>query len=75
MVGFSAPFEIRMEWDAQSSCWVSHVPALNGLSTFGQSYDEAWEMTREAVALFLEEALAAGDKLPFNELQAPALPR
>jgi hypothetical protein len=32
-------------------------------------------MTREAVALFLEEALAAGDKLPFNELQAPALPR
>ncbi|MBI1353154.1 MAG: type II toxin-antitoxin system HicB family antitoxin [Acidobacteria bacterium] len=53
-------FEIRFEWDPDENVWVSHVPSLNGLSTFGATYAEAVAMTREAVLGYLEAAADAG---------------
>ncbi len=64
------PFEIRLEWDPDDHVWVSHVPCLNHLSTFGKTYSQAWEMTREAIALYLEVALEDNDPLPFPRSQA-----
>jgi predicted RNase H-like HicB family nuclease len=45
-----------LEWDAEESVWVSYVPALNHLSTYGVTKDEALSETREAILGYLEAA-------------------
>ena len=34
-------YQVWLEWDSESDAWVTYVPALNGLSTFGETKDEA----------------------------------
>jgi len=57
-------FHVLLEWDPEASAWVSYVPALNGLSTFGETKDEALAATREAIAGYLEAAEKEGIPLP-----------
>lgn len=45
-----------VEWDAQDEVWVTYVPALGHLSTYGDTREEALEQTREAVLGYLEAA-------------------
>ena len=45
----ASAFEIRLEWDPADRLWVSYVPSLGGLSSYGATCQEALEMTREAV--------------------------
>jgi predicted RNase H-like HicB family nuclease len=49
-------FKVLLEWDAEDSMWVTYVPALNHLSTFAETKEEALEQTREAIAGYLEAA-------------------
>lgn len=42
--------------------WVTYVPALNHLSTFGDTREEALAMTREAIEGYL--AVAAEENIP-----------
>jgi predicted RNase H-like HicB family nuclease len=51
-----------MQWDPDDQVWVTHVPALNYISTFGDTRDEAIESTREAILGYLEAA--AKEQLP-----------
>ena len=51
-----------LEWDAEDSVWVTYVPALNHLSTFGDTREEALAMTREAIEGYL--AVAAEENIP-----------
>ena len=57
-------FKVVLEWDPDEAVWVSYVPALNHLSTFGDTREEALAQTREAIIGYLEVALAEGISVP-----------
>jgi predicted RNase H-like HicB family nuclease len=58
-------FRVIVEYDAEDEVWVTYVPALGHLSTYGETRDEALEHTREAVLGYLEAA--ALEHLPVPE--------
>jgi len=58
-------FKILIQWDTDDKLWVTHVPALNYLSTFGETREEALENTREAILGYFEAA--EKENLPFPE--------
>jgi predicted RNase H-like HicB family nuclease len=49
-------FQVIVQWDAEEQVWVTHVPALNDLSTWGATRDEALDNTREAILGYIEAA-------------------
>lgn len=49
-------FKVVLEWDPDDSVWVSYVPSLNHLSTFGETKEEALAHTREAILGYIEAA-------------------
>jgi predicted RNase H-like HicB family nuclease len=55
-------FQVEIEWDAEDGVWVTYVPALGHLSTYGETREEALAQTQEAVLGYLEAA--AKDDLP-----------
>jgi predicted RNase H-like HicB family nuclease len=66
------PFLVRMEWDPEDRVWVTYVPILNNLSTYGETYQQALEQTREAILGYLEAAEKEQLPLPFDAEQARA---
>lgn len=60
----SQRFQVLIEWDSSDRVWVTHVPALSHLSTFGETRDEALENTREAILGYLEAAAKEGLPVP-----------
>lgn len=57
-------FKVLLEWDSDSHLWVSYVPSLDHLSTFGESREQAIEHTKEAVLGYLEAAEKSGITVP-----------
>jgi len=57
-------FQVLLEWDPGAVSWVTYVPALNNLSTFGDSREEALANTQEAILGYLEAAEKEGIPLP-----------
>lgn len=57
-------FKVLLEWDDEDRVWVTYVPALDHLSTFGETREEALDHTREAIAGYLEAAAREGLSLP-----------
>ena len=57
-------FAVLLEWDADDNVWVTHVPALNYLSTYGNTRDEALDCTREAIRGYVEAAEKEGLPTP-----------
>ena len=57
-------FKVVLEWDPEDAVWVTYVPALNHLSTFGATREEALDQTRSAIAGYLEVAAAEGLQVP-----------
>ena len=49
-------FRVLLEWDETDAVFVSYVPTLNFLSTFGATREEAIENTREAILGYLDTA-------------------
>jgi len=58
-------FQVIVEYDQTEKAWVTFVPALDHLSTFGQSREEALASTREAILGYLEAA-ANGEATSFR---------
>ncbi|MEX0658009.1 MAG: type II toxin-antitoxin system HicB family antitoxin [Egibacteraceae bacterium] len=58
----SRRFQVEIEWDPSDEVWVTYVPALGHLSTYGDTREEALAQTREAVLGYLEAAQK--DNLP-----------
>jgi predicted RNase H-like HicB family nuclease len=58
-------FQVEIEWDPDDEVWVTYVPALGHLSTYGETREEALAQTREAVTGYLEAAA-------INSLTVPA---
>ena len=64
MASVSGPFQIVMEWDAKDRVWVSYVPDLGNISTYGDTLEEAIAQTREAILGYLETAAEQQMPLP-----------
>ena len=60
-------FKVLLEWDQEESVWVTYVPALNHLSTFGKTREEALEQTREAILGYFEAATKESLPLAIQE--------
>ncbi len=56
-------FEVFVEHDSVEKAWVTHVPALDHLSSFGSTREEALANTREAILGYLEAAEKEGIEL------------
>ena len=49
-------YEVVLEFDREAGAWVTYVPALDNISTFGNSRDEAISNTRELIEGYIEAA-------------------
>ena len=63
-------FEVLLKWDAEDQIWVTYVPALGHLSTFGDTREEPLAMTKEAILGYIEAATKEG--LPVPSEDSPA---
>jgi predicted RNase H-like HicB family nuclease len=63
-------FQVVLEWDPESQVWVTYVPPLDFLSTFGDSREEALANTREAILGYLEAAAKEGLSVPYDGTKA-----
>lgn len=57
-------FKVLVEWDPEDRVWVTYVPDLDWLSTYGDTREEALEQTREAILGYLEAAAKEGLPVP-----------
>lgn len=57
-------FKVLIEWDPDDRVWVTYVPALNHLSTFGSTREQALQQTRDAILGYLEAAAKEAILLP-----------
>lgn len=64
MVVATRRFKVLIEWDPDDRVWVTYVPALNHLSTFGSTREEALQQTRDAIVGYLEAAAKEGIPVP-----------
>lgn len=63
----SIPVEI--EWDEEAAKWVTHVPLLNGISTFGDTQTEALQRTKALMFDYIETMAQDGLPLPFTKAE------
>jgi predicted RNase H-like HicB family nuclease len=57
-------FRVLVDWDPEAQAWVTLVPAVGDLSTFGETREEALAQTREAILGYLEAANKEGIPIP-----------
>ena len=57
-------FKVLIEWDPNDRVWVTYVPTLGYLSTYGDERADALEKTREAILGYLEAAEKEGIPVP-----------
>jgi predicted RNase H-like HicB family nuclease len=62
-------FRIILDWDNDEKVFITYVPALNNLSTYGDTREEALENTREAIIGYIEAAQKEG--IPVTEDKVP----
>jgi len=60
---------IKLEWDPETANWMSFIPELNNISTFGKTQEEALEHTRDLLRGYLETCEAHGFHLPLTQEQ------
>jgi predicted RNase H-like HicB family nuclease len=66
-------FVVVLEGDPHDGVWIAHVPALNHLSTYGETREEALAHTREAILGYLEAASKTGLPVPSGDVQLELL--
>jgi len=57
-------YKVVLEYDAEEERWVTFVPSLDDISTWGKSKEEALDNTRVAIAGYLEALKKEGLPLP-----------
>jgi predicted RNase H-like HicB family nuclease len=61
-------FKVILQFDPESTAWVSYVPDLENISTYGDSEQEALANTRELIIGYLEAADKEGIAVPAPRL-------
>ncbi|HVM16688.1 MAG TPA: type II toxin-antitoxin system HicB family antitoxin [Gaiellaceae bacterium] len=62
-------FRVLLEWDAAAGAWLTLVPSLESLATYGDTRDDALDQTRDAILGYLEAAAKEGLLVPEVALQ------
>ena len=57
-------FKVLLEFDPEANAWVTYVPALDHISTFGDTREEALANTRELILGYLEATAKEGMPMP-----------
>ncbi|MEZ4522033.1 MAG: type II toxin-antitoxin system HicB family antitoxin [Thermomicrobiales bacterium] len=57
-------YQVLLEWDPDEAVWVTYVPALDYLSTYGETREESLANTREAILGYVEAAEHEGIAIP-----------
>lgn len=57
-------YQIVVRWSERDGCFLAEAPALQGCRTHGDTPEAALRRGLEAVALWLEEAVEHGDRIP-----------
>jgi antitoxin HicB len=60
-------FKVVLEWDPDESLWVTYVPALNHLSTYGETRESALTETKEAILGYIEASQAENLSVPDSD--------
>jgi predicted RNase H-like HicB family nuclease len=60
---------VKLEWDPETRHWMTFIPELNKLSTFGKTREEALEHTRDLLRGYLETCQAHALRLPLTQKQ------
>lgn len=60
-------FPVWLEFDKDDDVWVTHVPALNDLSTFGPTREDALLRTQEAIRGYIAAARKEGLDVPVDD--------
>ena len=60
-------FKVVLEYDPDENCWVTYVPALDNISTWGKTRKEAVENTKEAIIGYVEAAREEGLPTPLGK--------
>ena len=63
-------FQVVLEWVIEDNIWVTYVPALDFLSTYGETREEAIANTREANLGYMKAAQKEGLPVPSGNTQA-----
>ncbi len=63
-------FQVLIKWDPDDEIWVTYVPALGHLSTYGDTREAALAQTQEAALGYLEAA--AKNDFPVPDEQHPS---
>ncbi len=53
-------FKVILEWDDEEKVFITYVPILNNLSTYGDTRDDALANTKEAILGYIEAAQKEG---------------
>lgn len=59
---------VQIEWDDETQSWVTCIPELNGISTFGATQEEALQQTRDLVIGYLDSMEERGLQLPVSRI-------
>ncbi len=57
-------FKVLLGFDPDDNVWVTYVPSLDNISTFGDTREAALENTRELIVGYLEAATKEGFPIP-----------
>ena len=63
-------FHVLLEWDPDDEVWITHVPVLGHVSTFGETREKALANTKEAILGYLEAAAKEGLPVPAEDTHA-----
>lgn len=60
-------YHVMLRWEPEDKVYTVWVPSLPGCVTFGKTIDEALDMIRDAIEVYVETLMAHGEEVPTDE--------
>lgn len=60
-------YHVRLRWEPEDEVYTAWAPSLPGCVTFGKTIEEALEMVRYAIEIYVETLISHGEEVPTDE--------
>jgi antitoxin HicB len=60
-------YHVRLRWEPEDKVYTIWVPSLPGCVTFGNTIEDALEMVRDAIEIYVETLISHGEEVPTDE--------
>jgi antitoxin HicB len=60
-------YHVMLRWEPEDEVYTAWVPSLPGCVTFGNTIEEALEMVRDAIEIYVETLISHGEEVPTDE--------